>query len=162
MSRHLPARSGPGHARGGRATPEQARGGRLAERVALAAATAFLAINLWTGAPLLALWIGSKVVGQRALSMGAVFVVVLTLAVLLLAMTVALAWVNATYERVTGRSPRERRLAWLRSMNSTANPSGEDRRDVSAIELIVIASVYVAVIGLLVWFFVFAGSSLPG
>ncbi len=39
------------------------------KRVTMAAATAFLSINIWTGAPLLALWVGSRVVGQTVLSM---------------------------------------------------------------------------------------------
>ena len=58
------------------------------KRAALAAATAFLAINLWTGAPLLALWVGSQVVGKTVLSMRAVFVVVAVLAVLVFTIAV--------------------------------------------------------------------------
>ncbi len=66
--------------------------GSLLKRTALAAATAFLAINLWTGAPLIALWVGSQVVGETVLSMKAVFVVVIVLAVLVFSMAIALAW----------------------------------------------------------------------
>jgi hypothetical protein len=131
------------------------------KRAAMAAATAFLAINLWTGAPLLALWVGAKTVGHTTLSMEAVFVVVIVLAVLLFAMVMALAWLNASYNTLTGRPQGERRLSWLRSMNTQ-----DDRADagagLSALERIVMASVYVAVVVLLVWFFFFAGSPLPG
>jgi hypothetical protein len=35
----------------------------------MAAASAFLAVNIWTGAPLLALWVGSRVVGRTVLDM---------------------------------------------------------------------------------------------
>jgi len=56
----------------------------------MAGATAFLAINLWTGAPLVALWVGSKTVGRSVLSMEAVFVVVIVLALLLFPMVMAL------------------------------------------------------------------------
>ncbi|HME90478.1 MAG TPA: hypothetical protein VKE49_03590, partial [Myxococcaceae bacterium] len=52
------------------------------KRVALAAATALVTINIWTGAPLLALWVGSRVVGKTVLSMRAVLVVVVVLALL--------------------------------------------------------------------------------
>src|SRR5664280_840236 len=128
----------------------------------MAGATAFLAINLWTGAPLLALWVGAQVVGQNALSMKAVFIVVGVLAVLVFAMAVALAWLNAEYERLTGRPPREHRLSWLRSMNTQAEDMTLEGTRISVLERIVIASVYVAVIALLVWFFVFARSPLPG
>jgi hypothetical protein len=34
------------------------------KRITLAALTAFLAINIWTGAPPAALWVGSLVVGR--------------------------------------------------------------------------------------------------
>ena len=56
-------------------------------RASMAAATAFLWINLWTGSPLLALWVGSQAAAERQLSMTAVFVVVLTLAALTLAIS---------------------------------------------------------------------------
>ena len=36
-----------------------------AKRFGLAALMAFLALNIWTGSPLLALWIGSQVQGER-------------------------------------------------------------------------------------------------
>ena len=91
----------------------------------MAAATAFIAINLWTGAPLVALWVGSKTSGKTVLSMQAVFVVVLVLALLLFPMVLALAWLNESYNTLTGRPHGERRLRWLRSMNT----QGEDEGD---------------------------------
>lgn len=129
------------------------------KRAAMAGATAFIAINIWTGAPLLALWVGSKTVGHSVLSMKAVFVVVVVLAVLLFPMVVALAWLNSSYNALTGRPEGERRLRWLRSMST----QGQDRNEagISLLERIVMTSVYVAVIALLVWFFAFARSPLP-
>jgi hypothetical protein len=132
-----------------------------ARRVAIAAATAFLAINLWTGAPLLALWVGSKVVGQRSLSMAAVFVVLVVLGVLVFALALALAWLDAAYNRLTGVPLRESRLTWLRSMNTQGETVSGDRA-ITALERIVMASVYLAVVAFVVWFFVFARSPLPG
>src|SRR5437764_76348 len=114
-------------------------------RVALSAATAFLAVNIWTGAPLFALWVGAKVVGQKQLTMQAVFVVVLVLGVLVLAMSFALG-----------------RLTWLRSMRDE-DWRAELHRQVgtTVLEWIVMASVCLAVLAFLVWFFFFAGPSLP-
>ncbi|MGO9489137.1 MAG: hypothetical protein ACLQBB_08955 [Solirubrobacteraceae bacterium] len=132
------------------------------KRAAMVAATAFLAINLWTGAPLVALWVGSQVVGQTALSMEAVFVVVIVLAILVFSMSVALAWLNAEYDRLSGRSPGERRLPWLRSVR------GEEGIEepgygagTSVLERVVMVSVYLAVICFLLWFFLFAGAPTP-
>src|SRR3954447_18695281 len=48
----------------------------LRMRVLLLAAMALVAVNIWTGAPLLALWIGSRIQGDSGLSMGAVFTVI--------------------------------------------------------------------------------------
>jgi hypothetical protein len=151
-------RSSPGELPGPADTPRFL----ILKRIVLAAATAFLAINLWTGAPLLALWVGSQVVGQSALSMKAVFIVVVVLAVLVFAMAVALAWLNTTYERLTGRPSREGRLSWLRSMNTQTEDASLEGTSISALEQIVMASVYLAVIAFVVWFFVFARSPLPG
>jgi hypothetical protein len=133
----------------------------LAKRVLLAAATAFLAVNLWTGAPLFALWVGSRAVGQKALSMGAVFVVVIVLAALVGAMVCMMAWLDGTYSRLTGHRLRENRLTWLRSMNAQGETVSEGVRG-NALENIIMASVYLAVAVFVVWFFFFAGSPLPG
>ncbi len=131
------------------------------KRLAMAAASAFLSINLWTGAPLLALWIGSHSSDDAVLSMRAVFVVVLVLAVLVFAMALALAWLNNTYDELVGRPQTERRMPWLRSMRGEAEGHISARVGITLLERIVMTSVYLAVISLLAWFFFFAGSSLP-
>jgi hypothetical protein len=137
-------------------------GGRhVFKRTAMAAATAFIAVNIWTGAPLFSLWVGSRVVGGGVLSMRAVFVVVGVLAALVFAMAIALGWLNASYNRLTGRRSGSVRLAWLRSWNEEDEDLDGPDLGVSALERIVMVSVYVAVIALLVWFFAFAGSPLP-
>jgi hypothetical protein len=131
------------------------------KRLTMAAATAFISINIWTGAPLLALWVGSQVSDQQVLSMKAVFVVVLVYAVLVVAMAVALTWLSNTYDELIGRPRTERRLTWLRSMRAEAEGHVSSRVGITAIERIVMISVYLAVIMLLIWFFFFAGSPLP-
>jgi len=140
--------------------PEPEPGSAL-KRAALAGATAFLAINLWTGAPLIALWVGSQVVGQTVLSMQAVFVVVIVLAVLVFSMAMGLAWLNAEYDRITGRASGERRLTWLRSMRGEGIEEPGYGAGISPLERIVMTSVYLAVISFLVWFFFFAGAPTP-
>jgi hypothetical protein len=131
------------------------------KRLALAAASAFLSINLWTGAPLLALWIGSHSSNDTVLSMWAVFVVVVVLSALVLVMAMALAWLDNTYDELIGRPQAERRLPWLRSMRAEDEGHVSARVGVTLLERIVIASVYLAVITLLIWFFFYAGSPVP-
>ena len=130
------------------------------KRAALAAATAFIAVNIWTGCPLLALWVGSQVEAGRPLSMAAVGAVVGVLGVLELVMLVALTWLSNIYDRLTGRPRAERRATWLRSMRAEAEGHVSQKVGITRLERIVMINVYVAVIALLAWFFIFAGSPL--
>jgi hypothetical protein len=142
--------------------PAQAHPPRfLLKRLAMAGATAFLAINIWTGAPLVALWVGSQVVGKTVLSMKAVFVVVIVLAVLVYGMALALARLNAAYDRLIGRPPPGR-LSWMRSMGAADEKDVHYRVGVTALEQIVMASVYLAVICFVVWFLFLAHYSFGG
>ena len=131
------------------------------KRVAMAAATALVAINIWTGAPLLALWVGSRVVGKTVLSMRAVLVVVVVLAVLVFGLAAILMWLNNTYDELIGRPRVERRSPWLRSMRAEAEENTSARVGVTALERIVTLIVYVAIIALLLWFILFAGPPFP-
>jgi len=148
------------------ATPPRSRADESAERstgvmvkrVSLAAATAFLSINLWTGSPVLALWVGSQAADDRALSMTPLFVVVVTLLALTLAISAVLLWLEQRYRALVGLPLREARLTWLRSFNAQREPVRQV--PTSLLERIVVAVVYVAVVGLLVWFVFFAGSPL--
>jgi hypothetical protein len=131
------------------------------KRIALAAATAFIAVNIWTGAPLLALWIGSHAVGQTTLSMPAVIIVVGVLAAIDLALGILLVRLNRVYRDLLGLPEGLRRAAWLRSLSGEGDEeSGEPA--VALIERIVVICVYAAMIALVVWFLFFAKSPLPG
>jgi hypothetical protein len=127
----------------------------------MAGATAFITANIWTGAPLLALSVGSEVVGQRELSMTAVGVVVVVLAVVEFVLAVALTWLNNVYDEITGRPRTERRSAWLRSMRAEAEGHISQRVGITLLERIVMINVYIAVISLVVWYVFFAGPPSP-
>jgi hypothetical protein len=131
------------------------------KRAGMAAATAFVAANIWTGCPLLALWIGSQAVGSQTLSMGAVGIVVVVLAVLVFAMALLLTWLNNVYDELTGRQRVERRSAWLRSMRAESERHVSQRVGVTALERIVMANVYIAVVTLVVWYVFFASAPAP-
>lgn len=134
----------------------------IAKRLALSAATALLAVNLWTGAPLFALWVGSEAAGKEQLSFQAVAVVVIVLGILVFTIAFALARLNAAYDRLVGRPTRERRLTWLRSYRDEDWRDEVDRLEgISVLERILMLNVWIVEILFLVWFFVFAGSPLP-
>jgi hypothetical protein len=117
-------------------------------------------VNIWTGCPLLALWVGAQVVGQRQLSMAAVSVVVIVLAVLVLGCLLALTWLNNTYDELIGRPRAERRAAWLRSMRAEPEGHVSQRVGITTLEIIVVLNVYIAVIALAIWWAFFAGPPL--
>jgi formate hydrogenlyase subunit 3/multisubunit Na+/H+ antiporter MnhD subunit len=132
----------------------------ILKRLALAAATAFVAVNIWTGCPIFALWVGAQVVSERRVTMAAIFVIVTVLAVSVFASAVALSWLNATYDAMTGRPHVERRPAWMRSMNAEAESQVHKRVGITPIEQVVMLNVYVVVILLAVWYVFFAGPPL--
>jgi hypothetical protein len=144
----------------GRREAQQARLLTL-KRAGMAAATAFVTASIWTGCPLLAVWIGSQAVGTKELSMGAVFIVVIVLAVLVFAMALLLTWLNNVYDEITGRERVERRSAWLRSMRAESERHVSRRVGITALERIVMLNVYVAVISLVVWYVLYAAPPAP-
>jgi hypothetical protein len=92
----------------------------------------------------------------------AVGIVLGVLAVLMGGGLVALLWLNQRYNRVTGRPPPRREPApWMRSMRAEAlDPQRRERRT-TFVERMSVMTVVLAVIAFEVWFFFFAGSSLP-
>lgn len=135
----------------------------IAKRIALAAAAAIVTVNIWTGAPLVALWVGSQAVGPSGLSMTAVVVVVVVLIVLVLMLVRILTRINERYDRLVGRTAERRVSPWMRSMRSERETYAKERQGTSAIERVVVVSVSAAVLVFNIWFFFFAGSSLaPG
>lgn len=124
--------------------------------------TALVSVNIWTGAPLFAVWVGSQVQGSSGLSMTAVFSVIAVLAAMVLALAWLLAWLNAAYDELTGRPAAGRQTSpWLRSMRGERETDIRRKHGVSPVERIVVISVVAAVLAFEIWFFFFAGSSLP-
>jgi magnesium-transporting ATPase (P-type) len=133
------------------------------KKIGIVAASALCSINLWTGAPLFAVWVGSKVQGNlNNLSMTAVFSVVVVLAALVFLLAFILTWLNGKYDEITGRPPAARQTSpWLRSMRDERSHDVREKYGISAVERVVVITVVAAVLAFEVWFFFFAGSSLP-
>jgi hypothetical protein len=132
------------------------------KRVALGAAAALAAVNIWTGSPLLAVWVGSRVVGDSGLSMGAVFLVILVFGASSIGLAWLLALISARYDDLTGRPRSARRTSpWLRSMRGEREQEARRRSGVSAVERVVITSVVAAVLAFECWFFLFADGGIP-
>lgn len=131
------------------------------KRVALVALMALTTLNVWTGGPLLALWVGSRVQGAGPPSMGAVAVVAVTLGAVSVGLVRLLAVLDGVYARLTGRPSTVRRhVPWLRSMRAERPHAHPRAGDLSALEIILIVTVVVAVVAFEIWFFFFSGSPI--
>jgi hypothetical protein len=130
-----------------------------AKRLALLALMTLAAVNIFTGAPLFAVWVGSRVQGDAsALSMTAVLVVVLVLALACWALIWALNAMSAKHDELTGRPAARRQSPWMRAFNSPTG--GSEGTSVRALDKILVGAVVLAVLAFETWFFFFAGSSI--
>ena len=145
--------------------PAAAPGGRLSgvlKRIALGSLTALVSVNVWTGAPLLAPWVGSKLQHDTGSpSMSAVFIVVAVLAIVELAMLLILSWAGLRYDEAIGRPPLKRRYPWHSSMRGEREEVIAKRQGVTGVERVVVVSVVATSLVFEFWFFFLAGSSLP-
>jgi hypothetical protein len=142
--------------------PERPRALRTAKRIILGALTALITVNLVTGGPVLALWVGSRIqtaVGQ--LSMAAVAATIVVLAVVTFILYKALSYVNAAYNRAIGRTMPRQQLPWHKPMTGESRTL-QTKRPLSAPERIVVGLGVAAVLGFEIWFFAFAHARLPG
>jgi hypothetical protein len=136
---------------------------RRLQQLALAIAASLVSVNIWTGAPLFAVWVGSRVAPASGTSTGAIALVLAVLAVLEFVLASALTRLNTIYDRLTGRDSGIRRTTpWLRSMRAEREQLVRGRVRVSPIERIAVLSVVTGVLALEVWFFFFARYSISG
>ena len=130
------------------------------ERVLLVAGMVLATVNIFTGGPLLGLWVGSRVVENGQITMLAVFVIVAVMFAGCFAMTVLLSWLGERHDRLTGKTATVRRhTPWLRSMSGErpANMPGVRAR-LNALEYVLVSAVVVVVVLFELWFFFKAGS----
>lgn len=139
----------------------EARRGVVAflERVALGAASLVVSINVCTGVPLLALWLGARAANGNVLSWIGLITAILSLAALAALSVAALSRLSARYDRVTGRPPPTRQpRPWELSMRADRAAPERTRRHTNPVEAIVVLTVVIAFIALEVWYVFFAGS----
>jgi hypothetical protein len=133
------------------------------KKIGLISASALCSINLWTGAPLFAVWVGSKVQGNlNNISMTALFSVVAVLAATVFGLALLLTWLNTKYDELTGRPATARQTSpWLRSMRDERDDEVRRKYRINGVERVVVLCAVAGVLAFEGWFFFFAGSSLP-
>ena len=131
------------------------------KRLALLSLMALATVNIWTGGPLLALWIGSRVQDEGPPSMLAVAAAAVSLGVITYALVKLLAWLDVLYGRADGRtSSVTRHVPWLRSMRGERPHVQKHVGDLSALEVVLITTVVVVVVLFEVWFFFYSPSPI--
>lgn len=133
-----------------------------AARVGLVVAMVIATVNLWTGAPALGLWVGSRVAPSSGISMFAVAAITVTTGAACLVLMVVLQRLGAAHDRRTGHEPGVRRhTPWLRSISGERRPEhGGATAPLNALEYVLIATVVVCVLLFEVWFLFFSSSPL--
>jgi hypothetical protein len=116
------------------------------------------ALALWTAIPLGWVYIGSKISDTQFPSEGPYAIVAVGIIVTVLLDAWLIGRLNALYVRITGTN----RLApmrpnWLKSMRDTTAPASTT----TVVEAVLIASVLLAGLVFIAWFFLLAGSPLP-
>jgi MFS family permease len=115
-------------------------------------------VVMWLVSPIVWLWIASRMTSSSQPSLGPYALVLVGMVITAVIIGKFLGVVNRTHMRVTGRLTDKRdHASWNRSMRG-------DRRatnDRGVLEQVMLISVGCAIVLFGIWFFAFAGSSLP-
>jgi hypothetical protein len=131
---------------------------RVPAKIGLIALMIVCAQMLWLGNPVIWLWIGSHVSSSQQAGFGPYTLIAFGILGSTVVVAMVLARLDRTYRNISGYTPTVRvRLPWLRSLRD--DPRGA--RELTVLDAILVATALTAILVAAVWFFVFAGSSLP-
>lgn len=135
--------------------------GERLKKLALLSAMGVVTLNVWTGSPLLALWVGSRVQGQGPPAMLPVFVVAIVMAAVSLVLIRVLVVLGNRYDALTGHVSSVRmHTPWLRSMRGERSEELGAKVGLSGLDRVLVASVIVVVGAFEIWFFFFSTSPI--
>jgi hypothetical protein len=133
--------------------------GRALLAALLIALMAIFSVVLWLGIPIGWLYLASRIAKSSQPSMGPYVLVLVGIPASMVVVGKLLSRLNRTYGAVTGAAPAARtRSAWMRSLRGERDSA----RPRTILDVVMVWSVAVALLCFAIWFFVFAGSSLPG
>jgi hypothetical protein len=115
-------------------------------------------VVMWIGVPLGLIYVAAQISDSSRPSAGPYLLVLLGLPIGMAIVGKCLGYLDRIHGRLTGRvDPHRRRATWLRSMRGERTTTHRG----GVLDVVMMVSVGVAVIAFTVWFFGFAGSSLP-
>jgi hypothetical protein len=127
--------------------------------LALIALMALGSVMMWIGLPVALVYLASRVADSPEPSMGPYLLIIVGLPVGMIAIGKLLGTLDRYHGRITGLDDgRPEQAIWMKSMRGER----ERRRRRSVLDTVMVISVGVALLLAAVWFFAFAGSSLPG
>jgi len=127
--------------------------------VFLIALMAIGSVVMWIGVPVALIYAASRLADSPKPSMGPYVLILVGLPLGMMAVGKLLGALDRYHGRVTGLDDgRPEQAAWMKSMRGDR----ERKRRRSVLDSVMIVSVGVALLLFGVWFFAFAGSSLPG
>ena len=126
--------------------------------IMLVALMALGSVVMWIGVPLGLIYLASKLADTPNPSMGPYLLVFIGLPIGLAIIGKGLGALNRAHIRLTDAEVDDYRPGWTRSMRAERKT---DRRG-GVLDRVMIISVALAGVAFAVWFFGFAGSSLPG
>ena len=116
-------------------------------------------IAMWLVVPIAWLWLGSQMTNSSQPSIGPYLLVLAGTIVSMIVIGKLLGTLNRMHMRVTGRMRDTREQAtWMKSMRGERRGTHQDRGVLDGVMMI---SVGIALALFGIWFFAFAGSSLP-
>jgi hypothetical protein len=125
---------------------------------ALVAVMAIGSIVMWVVSPVAWLWIASRMTDSSQPSLGPYVLVLVGMALTAVVIGKGLGKVNRAHMRLTGRlSDKREARSWNKSMRAERGRT----HDRGVLEQVMAISVSAALVLFGIWFFAFAGSSLP-
>jgi hypothetical protein len=115
-------------------------------------------IAMWVVVPVFWLWLGSKLQEGSSPTLGPYLLVIVGIPVTMVIIGKILARLDRLYAAVL-RAPRQQRVqaSWQKSMRGERGST----RQRTILDSVMVVSVSIALVAFGIWFFAFAGSSLP-
>jgi hypothetical protein len=114
-------------------------------------------VVMWIGVPVGLIYLASRIADSSQPGAGPYLLVLIGLPVGMALVGKLLGMLDRLHGRLTGREQERHRATWLRSMRAERTSN----RRAGVLDQVMIVSVAIALVAFGVWFFGFAGSSLP-
>jgi hypothetical protein len=114
-------------------------------------------VVMWLGVPVGLIYLASRISDSSQPSVGPYLLVLIGLPVGMAIVGRCLGTLDRLHGRLTGRAEERHRATWLRSMRAERTST----RRGGVLEQVMVVSVVLALVAFAIWFFAFAGSSLP-